>query len=285
METILSLQSWVAYGHVGNAAAVFPLQRAGAEVIAVNTVQFSNHTGYGAWTGAALAGAAVQALVTGIAARGVLPSIGAVLSGYLGDPDVLAAVLDAVAQVRAANASALYCCDPVIGDTGPGIYVRPGVLDALRTRAVPAADVLTPNHFELATLTGRGVATLTETIGAAQALRRRMRPGAVVLVTSLSVGDTPADAAEMLAVAAGGAWRFTTPRLPITVNGAGDVMAALFLLHLLRTGRPDAALSMAGSAVYGVLLATQRAGQRELALVQAQDEFVRPESIFEAVPC
>lgn len=285
METILSLQSWVSYGHVGNAAAVFPLQRAGAEVLAVNTVQFSNHTGYGEWTGQALPGAAVQDLVAGIAARNVLPTIDAVLSGYLGDPAVIDAVLDAVGKVRAANPRALYCCDPVIGDTGPGIYVRPGVLEAFRTHAIPTADVLTPNHFELATLTGQVVVTLAQTVAAAHSLRRRMRPGAVVLITSLAVDDTPADAAEMVAVADDRAWRFTTPRLPISVNGAGDVTAALFLLHLLRTGRPDAALSMAGNAIYGLLRITHQAGRRELAIVQAQDEFVQPSTSFHANPC
>ncbi len=285
METILSLQSWVAYGHVGNAAALFPLQRSGAEVIAVNTVQFSNHTGYGMWTGAALDGAAVQVLVDGIAAQGVLASVDAVLSGYLGDPAVLHAVLDAVDRVRAANPRALYCCDPVIGDIGPGVYVRPGVLDALRDRAIPAADVLTPNHFELATLTGLVVTTLAETVRAAQVLRQRMRPGATVLVTSMVVDDTLADAVDMLAVSDAGSWRLRTPRLAIAVNGAGDVTAALFLLHTLRTRDLARALSAAGSAVYGLLRKTLHAGQRELAIVAAQDEFLTPSAWFHAEPC
>ena len=124
---ILSIQSWVAYGHVGNASAVFPLQRLGAEVWAVNTVQFSNHTGYGAWTGQVFTGEQVAAVIDGIAARGALARCDAVLSGYMGDAGIGAAILDAVARVRAAQPGGVYCCDPVIGDEGRGVFVRPGI--------------------------------------------------------------------------------------------------------------------------------------------------------------
>src|SRR4051794_3780153 len=159
---ILSIQSWVAYGHVGNASAVFPLQRLGAEVWAINTVQFSNHTGYGSWRGQVFAGDAVLELVAGIERRGVLGECDAVLSGYMGDGGIGEAILDTVARVRAANAAALYCCDPVIGDAGRGVYVRPGLPALIRDRALPEADIATPNAFELAELTGRSCRTLGE---------------------------------------------------------------------------------------------------------------------------
>ena len=285
MHHILSLQSWVAYGHVGNAAALFPLQRLGAEVSAIHTVQFSNHTGYGNWTGEALAGSAVQALVNGIAARGVLPRIGAVLSGYIGHPDVADAVLDAVAQTRSANPAALYCCDPVIGDTRPGVYVLPGVLAAIRDRAVPMADILTPNQFELATLAGHPITSLTDALGAVALLRARMRPGATVLVTSLMIDSTPHGMIEVLAAGPSGAWRVTTPRLAIDVNGAGDVTAALFLLHTLRTREVRPALEATAAAIHGLLRHTHASGRRELALVAAQDELVRPSQWFHANEC
>jgi len=285
VETILSLQSWVAYGHVGNAAALFPMQRMGAEIVAVNTVQFSNHTGYGSWTGQALDGTAVQALVNGIAAQGVLPRIDAVLSGYLGNPAVADAVLDAVTRVREANPAALYCCDPVIGDTRPGIYVQPGVLIALRDRAVPAADILTPNQFEVAALTGLPVTTLDDAIAAAGMLRHRMRPGGTVLITSLQVAETEPGTNGMLVVDQTGASRVTTPHLPIEVNGAGDVTAALFLLHLLRTRNAPSAMAATAASLHGLLRRTLEAGQRELAIVAAQDEFVAPTQTFSAIPC
>src|SRR3954464_14347457 len=151
---ILSIQSWVAYGHVGNASAVFPLQRLGAEVWAINTVQLSNHTGYGAWTGQVFTGDAVRELVDGIASRGVLGRCDAVLSGYMGDGGIGEAILDTVSRVRTANPASLYCCDPVIGDEGRGVYVRPGIPALIRDRALPEADIATPNAFELAELTG-----------------------------------------------------------------------------------------------------------------------------------
>ncbi len=155
MVNVLSIQSHVAYGHAGNASAVFPLQRLGIEVWPVHTVQFSNHTGYGAWTGRVFDGQAVEEVVGGIADRGVLGSCDAVLSGYLGSADIGHAVVQSVAQVRAANPGAVYCCDPVIGDVGRGVFVRPGIEEFMRDVAVPAADVVTPNHFELDLLSGR----------------------------------------------------------------------------------------------------------------------------------
>ncbi len=282
---ILSIQSWVAYGHVGNASAVFPLQRLGAEVWAINTVQFSNHTGYGDWTGQVYDGASVRALVDGIAARGVLPGCDAVLSGYMGDPGIIDAVLDAVTRVRAANPDALYCCDPVIGDTGRGVFVRPGIPELMRDRAVPAADILTPNQFELEHLTGLPSRTVPNALGAVAALRTMMRPGGTVLVTSLQTDRTPADAVDMVVAGPGGSWTLRTPLLPVAVNGAGDAIAALFLFHMRRTADPKAALEAAGSAIHGLLRRTAEAGAREILTVAAQDEFVAPSVWYRAEPC
>ena len=173
---ILSIQSRVAYGHVGNAAAVFPLQRLGVEVWAVNTVQFSNHTGYGAWRGRALTGAAIRLLVQGIDERGVLGECDGVLSGYLGSPATGEAVIDAVGRVKGANPAARYCCDPVIGDAGRGVFVRHGIPELIRERMLPLADVVTPNQFELDYLAGRSTATMAD-VGAVARCRACPRPG------------------------------------------------------------------------------------------------------------
>lgn len=283
---ILSIQSWVAYGHVGNASAMFPLQRLGAEVWAVHTVQFSNHPGYGAWTGQVFEGAAVRDLIDGIAARGVLPACDAVLSGYMGDPGIGDAILDAVARVRAVNPDAIYCCDPVIGDDGPGVFVRPGIPELMRGRAVPAADILTPNQFELEYLAGLSVDTLASARDAVARLRSMMAPGGpqVVLVTSLRTDETPPDAVDMLAADADGAFLLRTPLLPMAVNGAGDAAAALFLFHYLRTRQAQAALEAAGSAIHGLLRRTCEAGSRELLIIAAQDEFISPSVWFHAQP-
>src|ERR687894_1205050 len=162
MVAVLSIQSHVAYGHVGNSSAVFPLQRLGIEVWPVHTVQFSNHTGYGAWTGRVFDGQAIDEVVQGIADRGVLGRCDAVLSGYLGSADIGHAVVQTVGRVREANGEAVYCCDPVIGDVGRGVFVRPGIPEFMREVAVPAADLVTPNHYELDHLAGTTTRTLDE---------------------------------------------------------------------------------------------------------------------------
>jgi pyridoxine kinase len=285
---VLSIQSWVAYGHVGNAAAVFPLQRLGAEVWAIQTVQFSNHTGYGDWTGRVFDAADITALVDGIEARAVLSRCDAVLSGYMGSPETGAAILGAARRVRAANPRALWCCDPVIGDVGRGVFVRPGIAELLRDQAVPDADLLTPNHFELGMLAGLACPTLTEAKQAARAVQARMRQDGprALLVTSLATDETPAGELDILTLDRDGAAHLVrTPRLPIAANGAGDLIAGLFLLHFMRFGSAAPAAALAVSSVHAVLRATRDAGSAELLLVAAQDEFVRPSVWFEPVSC
>ena len=280
---ILSIQSWVAFGHVGNASAVFPLQRLGAEVWAVNTVQFSNHTGYGSWRGSVFSGEQIGEVIDGIEARGVLPGCDAVLSGYMGDAAIGTAILDAVGRVKAANPNATYCCDPVIGDVGRGVFVRPGIPEFMAEHAVPRADIVTPNQFELEYLTGLGSETLAKAKAAVAALQAK--GPRTVLVTSLRTDSTPDNAIDMLAAEGGAFFLLRTPLLPLSVNGAGDAIAALFLLHRLRTGSAAAALEGAGSSVFGLLRRTAEAGSREILTVAAQDEFVTPTRLFMASPC
>jgi pyridoxine kinase len=275
---ILSIQSWVSHGHAGNAAAVFPLQRLGAEVIAVHTVLFSNHTGYGAWRGQVVDPALVREVVAGVDDRGALADADALLTGYLGDAAIGEAVLEAHARLVRANPKALWCCDPVIGDVGRGVFVRPGIPEFFRDRCVPAADILTPNHFELDWLTGRETRTLAELCDAARALMARGPTR--VLVTSLDVEDTPEDAIDVLALDAAAAYRVRVPKLPIVGRGTGDVIAALFLAHTL-AGLPLAdCLARAVSSLHGVLAATVAAGREEMALVAAQAELVAPSRPF-----
>lgn len=281
---ILSIQSWVSYGHVGNASAVFPLQRLGAEVWAVNTVQFSNHTGYDEWKGDVFSGQAIRDLVDGVGARGAFRRCDAVLSGYVGGVDIGDAILHAVASVRRENSDALYCCDPVIGDTDTGVYVRPGIEAFLRDQALPAADIATPNCFELERLTGVDCATLH---GAKQAVLRLQsmlhdHGPACVLVTSLETEATPEGFIDMLTFEAGTFWLLRTPQLNLAVNGAGDATSALFLFHRMKTGSARAALENAGSSVFGLMRMTAEAGSREILTVAAQEEFVAPSRRFVA---
>jgi pyridoxine kinase len=276
---ILSIQSSVAYGHVGNSAAVFPLQRLGHEVWPVLTVHFSNHTGYGAWRGPLLAPTDVADVINGIEDRGVLGEADAVLSGYQGDPAVGAVILDAVARVKKLNPDAIYCCDPVMGDVGRGMFVRPGIPEFMRDTVVPQADVLTPNHFELDFLADRTTTTLDDVLAAVDLVRDRGPRD--VLVTSVLHDGLSANTLDVVAVSDEGAWAVTTPLLPITPNGGGDVTAALYLAHLLETGSAPEALGRTIASVFAVLEATIAAGTRELALVAAQESIARPPATVE----
>ena len=277
MPTVLSVQSRVAYGHVGNAASVFPLQRLGIEAWALDTVAFSNHTGHGRWRGSVVPAAEIASLFEGIAALGILPHIDAVLSGYLGDAATGPVLLDIVEQIRGANPRALFCCDPVIGDVETGSYVTAGIAEFFRDRALALADIVTPNHFELEYLTGAPIASLAEAANAAAALRAQ-GPG-IVLVTSL--GAAP-DHVTMLAAGPAGVWTVETPRLPVVLNGCGDVTAALFLAHLLRGATLSDALALTASAIFAVIETTVRLDRYELALVAAQDELLSPTRRFVA---
>jgi pyridoxine kinase len=279
VTAILSIQSSVAYGHVGNSAVSFPLMRMGIEVYPVLTVHFSNHTGYGAWRGPHLAAGDLAEVIRGLDERGVLSGCDAVLSGYQGGADVGEVILEAVALVKERNPRAVYCCDPVLGDFGRGLFVRPGVPELIRDRVLPAADISTPNQYELDYLTGRRTRTVEDVVAAADALRGRGPQ--TVLVTSLLNRDVDPHSISMVAVTGDGAWAVTTPELPQSFNGAGDLTAALFLAQLLGFADTPTALGRTAAVIFSVLAATVAAGQRELQLVAAQDEIVRPSHRFE----
>ncbi len=275
---ILSIQSSVAYGHVGNSAAVFPLQRLGVEVMPVYTVHFSNHTGYGAWRGPMLTGDQVREVVTGIDERGGLDDVDLVLSGYQGGDDIGDAILEAVAKVKERNPEAIYACDPVMGNAKSGCFVKPEIPILLRERIVPRADLITPNQFELGFLTGTEPQSIEETLAAAD--RAREMGPRTVLVTSVERPDRPDNTIEMMAVTDEGAWIVQTPHLPLKANGSGDVTAALFSAHMQLTENPQEALSKTVSSVYELLQNTLHSGQRELQLVQSQEAYVQPQHNF-----
>jgi pyridoxine kinase len=277
-QAVLSIQSQVAWGHVGNSAATLPLQRLGFDVIAINTVQLAHHPGHGSWCGYKVEPERVAQILEGVVRRGALGRCGAIISGYLGDAAVGAIVLDAVAALRAARPGALYLCDPVIGDDGPGVFVSSGIPELIRDVLVPAADVVTPNRFELAFLSSLPVTTLAEARRAAGALRAR--GPRLVVATGLGLADDPGLA--VLADGAEGAWLITTPRLPIAPGGTGDAFSALFLGHYLRSGDVGLALERAVSAMFDLVERTRASGADELCLVAAQNAFDPPTPRFRA---
>ena len=285
---VISIQSHVVYGHVGNSASVFALQRLGLEVWPIHTVQFSNHTGYPEFKGQAFGADHIAGLIDGLETRGALARCDALLTGYIGDPGLGAVILDAAARIRAANPDALWLCDPVMGDTHTGLFVREGVPEFMTGQALPAADILTPNLFELEILTGQKPRSLAEVRDAAAGLLARgegPRPK-VVVVTSLSPDGNEKGEMEMVAVSPQGAWRIASPRLPYFANGAGDTVAALFLAYYLKAGAtPEAVpdvLGKAASTLFEILQTTMDANDAELQLVAAQDRLEAPRRVFTA---
>lgn len=281
VTTILSIQSSVAYGHVGNSAATFPLMRLGVEVWPVLTVHFSNNTSYPSKKGPLLRPEDVHDVVEGLDDLGVLPRVDAVLTGYQGAPAMGAEILRVVELVKRRNPEAVYCCDPVMGDVGRGMYVLPGIPEFLREQVVPRADIMTPNHYELNFLTGREAHTLAEIIEAAHALRAA-GPETVLVTSAVVRGDDP-DTVTMVAVDGDGAWKVTTPLLGRTFTGSGDLTASVFLASLLESGSLADAVGRTADIVFSVLDVTTGLDQRELALVAAQDELVNPSCHFEVV--
>lgn len=283
---VLSIQSHVAYGHVGNAAAMLPLQLLGAQPVAVHTVQFSNHTGYGEFKGQVFSAEHINDVLDGLRARGVLARCQAVLSGYLGDAAIGEVILSAVQEIRKQRPDLVYLCDPVMGDVGRGVFVRPGIPDFLRSRALQYASIITPNHYEFELLHG---ATIDSTRAAVDAARELLggprRPGPhTVIITSLRTPDLPLDQLSTLVVTAERAWIVHTPFIDLDPlpNGMGDVFSAVVLGHVVN-GRPiEQAAALGVSSLYALVSRTTP-GQRDLPLVAAQDQLTKPGERFEAL--
>jgi pyridoxine kinase len=282
---ILSIQSHVVFGAVGNSAAVFPLQRMGHEVWPINTVEFSNHTGYGVWRGQMLEASLVDSLVQGLEERNVLPRCQAVLSGYLGSVRMGHAVSNAVRMVKLANPSAVYCCDPVMGDIGRGLYVNSDIPGIFSDNLIKYASIITPNQFELNLLTGLDTGKSKDLKDAFHKLHDK--GPSVILVTSYREKTNRGSAQETLDMIVSDGdkqWRIGTPEIHFSgvISGTGDLCSAIFLSRYLETRDAKLALETTAASIYGILEATYKAGERELQLVAAQNELINPVNSFTA---
>ena len=280
MTQILSIQSAVAYGFAGNSMAVFPLRRLGIDVWPVYTVNFSNHTRYPTTHGFVVNTKDVLNIVQGVDERGALAKSAAVLAGYQGSSEIGEAILSAVALTKERNPKAIFCADPVMGDVGRGFFVAPGIPEFMRDRVVGAADIMTPNLFELEYLTSHTTNSLEEVIEAANELR--MMGPEVVLVTSVVGEDLGQDAMRMLLVTSDGSWVVETPLLDRVFGGSGDLTAAVFLAYWLQNPEPGFVLSKTASVVYSLLKETVDAESEEILVVQGQENLVNPSYEFTA---
>ena len=279
--TVISIQSQVAYGHVGNSAAVFPMQMHGIDVIAVPTTLLSNRPGYPTIRGRVLDAQLVADLLLGVEERGALPTCRMILSGYLGSPEITAVVADFVQRAKARNPALLYCCDPVLGDRDRGLFVQADIPSLVRDRLCRLADIITPNHFEFEWLCGAKATTTDQAIAQAQALLAR-GPSTIV-VTSAELADTPDGQIETLAIEESRAWRVRTPKLPISPSGTGDLFASLFVSARVREKATPDALGHAASAIFAVLERTAISGTEEMRIVESAELLAHPKRRFDAI--
>ena len=283
MNNILAIQSHVVFGHAGNSAAEFPIRRLGANVWPLNTVQFSNHTQYGQWTGCVMPPAHLTEIVQGIAAIDQLKRCDAVLSGYLGSAEQGEHILGIVRQVKAANPQAKFFCDPVMGHPEKGCIVAPGVAEFHKRYAMPASDIIAPNLIELEILAGRDVKDVADAVLAARELIAQGPE--IVLVKHLARAGYSQDRFEMLLVTAGEAWHISRPLIDFGARhpvGVGDVTSGLLLVKLLQGATLRDALEHVTAAVYEIMVTTKEMGEYELQVVAAQDRIAKPVHCFSA---
>lgn len=276
---VISIQSQVAYGHVGNSAAVFPMQLHGIDVVAVPTTLLSNRPGYPTIRGRAVDTELLADLLLGIEERGAIDAAQMILSGYLGSATNATVVADFVARAKAKNPTLLYCCDPVIGDRDRGLFVHADIPPLVRDLLCPLADIVTPNHFEFEWLSGAKATTIDQLMKAARAFVAR----GTVVVTSAELTDTPGGEIESVAIERAGAWRVRTPKVPISPNGTGDLFAALFAAARVGGSNTSRALSHAASAIFAVLENTAVRGTEEMRIVESAAQLVHPQRAFECI--
>jgi pyridoxine kinase len=272
MAHILSLQSHVAYGYVGNCVATFVLQRMGHEVIRVNTVQFSSHSGYGKLYGDIMSLEHIEKIFLGLQEYNFLNDIQAVVTGYMGDKSLGDVLVKWLSQIRQINPNLIYCCDPVIGDIDRGVYVKDGVGDFFKQNAARLSNIMTPNHFELSYLTGINCDNIVSVIDACNILHKQ--GVGIVLVTSLLLPqDNPNEISMLISSSSKGVFKISTPKLqmPIAVTGAGDMTSAIFLSSYLNTRDEKLSLELTTTKVFSIFEKTLEAKRRELALVQEQN--------------
>lgn len=288
---VLTMQSHVAYGFVGNTAAVFPLQLMGFTPIVINTVQFSNHTGHPTFRGDVFSKEHLQSVILGLRERNLLPKIEGLLTGYLGDVQTGEIVLELAKEIKSLNPNALWCCDPVLGDTGTGVYVRPEIQGFMKERMLNGmADITTPNLFELELISGQKINSIEEAITVSR--KTFCDNGCpAVCVTSLRTPDIDDNQIGTLAVTPTQAWIVKTPfikmksednqEIQTAVSGQGDVFTAVAFGTYLKTLSLKQALEQAVSVLY-MLVKNAPFGSLDLPLVDERKQILNPEIRFEA---
>ena len=283
MKNVISIQSHVVYGYAGNKSAVFPMQLLGVDVWALNTVQFSNHTQYGKWTGMVIPKEQIGEIVRGIDEIGELHKCDAMVSGYIGSAEQVEEIIKALHKIKSKNPNAVYLCDPVMGHPDKGCIVADGVKEGLINLAMAQADIMTPNLVELRELTGLTVENFEQAIAAVKVILSK-GPKKVLVKHLSKVGQDPTQF-EMLLANQEGIWHISRPlhKFDKEPVGVGDLTAGLFLANLLNGKSDVEAFEHTANAVNDVMETTYKHGSYELQLIAARELIVKPNSRYKAV--
>jgi pyridoxine kinase len=280
MAHILTIQSHVVYGHAGNAAAVFPMQRLGHQVSVLNLLQFSNHTGYGSWGGKAISTEELQHVLNGLKNINVLAELDVIVSGYIGSVEQAHILYDVIVELKQQSSTFIYCCDPVMGDEGRGLYVKPDLAAFIQSHLMHVADWITPNAFELSQLSGMSVSNRTQALQACQSLLQSLPKLQGILATS--VAEDKHKNTGMLLATREGVYHCETPKYDLiaTVHGTGDVTTATFISHILNGDQPRIAMQKTANTLHDITQYTFEHQLRELAIIQAQKTIAEPRILY-----
>lgn len=268
--TVLSIQSSVIFGYVGNNIARPVLQTLGYDVWCVDTVNFSNHPGYGSFTGSVKEAHKIQEEINGLANLDILGECDAILSGYLGEVETAKTVSRTIELIKEQNETAIYLLDPVIGDDGQ-IYVKNGLIEAFKNELLPKADVILPNQSELGWLSGLKINDVSSLKTASKYL---IKCGAkTVVVTGIPEIETLTN----YVVTSDAFWAISTPKLNRKFNGTGDLFSSLFTGAFLQTKDLYNALNFATEGCSIVVRETQKKDSKELSVLPVLNQFSRIE--------
>lgn len=272
---VLSIQSHVTYGYAGNKAATFPMQKLGVEVSPIHTVQLSNHTQYDTFKGSFFKASDIQDVIDGLRCNDILSKHDAILSGYIGDGDIAKVIADAVIDLKKINKDTIYCCDPVFGDfcdnnlghifatkEHPGIFLK---------YLLPIADIITPNLFELSTLSDTKISNYEDISKACNNLITKTGNNKqTIVITSTSFDPSMTGVAIF---EQGKLQYIESPKYNVKpkVSGSGDITAAMFLSYRLKGVSTAESLSKIIKSLDKIFKTTSDLDSDELALIQSQE--------------
>lgn len=284
MKTILSIQSNVVYGYAGNKIATFPMQLLGVEVMPIHTVQLSSNTVYQHYDGIVLGDKQISRIVNSLDNIGVLSSIDAVVSGYIGSAEQGYEILEAVKKIKQYNPQAIYICDPVMGgDITKGSSLPAEIIHFFTDHAIELADYITPNLLELQLLSKQKLNHFNDVLHAITLLQQQKK--AKIIVKNLLFAGRDLTKFEMILATHQHIYHLTRPlydfiRRPL---GVGDLICATFSAHLVNGKSELESFELAANIANDVLEITKQHNSLELEIIAAQHYIKQPKMTYRAI--